>query len=285
MFGYVTVHKDELKIKDYNYYRSCYCGLCRALKERHGFIAPLTLSYDMTFLELVLTGLYETQEELGSYRCMVHGGKKQTTRRNQWTDYAADMTILLAYYNLMDDWQDDKKVTKLMTAKSLEKAYKKVAIKYPRQTKAVEEYIRKTLEYEKAGNQNIDEVAGLTGSVLREIFVYYQDEWEKPLGDMAFYLGKFIYLMDAYEDLEADQKSKQYNLFIPLKKRDDFEAYVENMLIMMMSDCSRQFEILPILQNSEILRNILYSGVWVKYNMLKEKKNKKVEKKNGNESL
>ena len=52
----------------------------------------------------------------------------------------------------------------------------------------------------------------------------------------------------------------------------DFEEECRTILMMMMSDCCREFEKLPILDNVEILRNILYSGVWYRYEAVREKR-------------
>lgn len=272
MFGYIAINKNELKIKDYNYYRACYCGLCDSLKKRHGVFAPMTLSYDMTFLVLLLTGLYETAQKEGQKRCMVHAGQKVAIRQNKWSEYAADMTVLLAYYNMLDDWQDEKKFAKLLGARALKKAFLKVQKEYPAQAKAVYDYIKKTKGLERQISSSIDDVAGLTGNVLREIFAFQEDEWQEKLGNMAFYLGKFIYLMDAYDDMDEDIKKKNYNVLLAYRERQDFEAWIENTLILMMADCSREFEYLPIVQNVELLRNILYSGVWMRYAQVKEKR-------------
>ena len=275
MFGYVTANSEELKIKDYNFYRSCYCGLCRTLKERHGLLAPLTLSYDMTFAVLLLSALYEDPFETGSSRCIVHPAKKHPTRINKWTEYAADMTILLAYHNLMDDWMDERDFTHLAFAKTLEHAYKKVEKEYPRQTQAVKTFIANTTEAEKRGDTDLDLVSGFTGQFLGTLFAVEDDIWKDSLYKTGFYLGKFIYLMDAVDDLEKDRKKGTYNPLLAISERKDFEAYIENTLVMMMAECSKNFELLPIIQYTDILRNILYSGVWTKYSMIKNKKEQK----------
>ena len=114
--------------------------------------------------------------------------------------------------------------------------------------------------------------AGLTGEMLGEIFAWRNDEWSSDLRRMGFYLGKFIYLMDAYEDLEQDLKKGCYNPFLHLSKEPDFEEKAEHILTMMMANCCRAFERLPILSYTDILRNILYSGVWTRYNLVKQKR-------------
>lgn len=275
MFGYVTVNKEELKIKDFNFYQSCYCGLCRTLKKRHGIAAPLTLSYDMTFVVLLLSALYEDSFQTGTAHCIVHPAKKHTTRQNKWSDYAADMTILMAYHNLKDDWQDEKKVNRLALANILKKQYKKVARLYPKQTKAIEEYMKQTAESEAKKDYDLDRVSGYTGELLGTLIAKEDDIWHDVLYQVGFYLGKFIYLMDAFDDLETDRKKNNFNILLPLSNKKDFEAFIENTLIMMMAECSKNFELLPILQYTDILRNILYSGVWSKYALIKKKKEQK----------
>ncbi|MCI5700639.1 MAG: DUF5685 family protein [Lachnospiraceae bacterium] len=275
MFGYVTVNKEELKIKDFNFYQSCYCGLCRTLKKRHGIVAPLTLSYDMTFVVLLLSALYEDSFQAGTAHCIVHPAKNHTTRQNKWSDYAADMTILMAYHNLKDDWQDEKKVNRLALASILKKQYKKVARLYPQQKKAIEEYMKQTAESEAKKDYDLDRVSGYTGELLGTLIAKEDDIWHDILYRVGFYLGKFIYLMDAFDDLDIDRKKNNFNILLPLSNKKDFEAYIENTLIMMMAECSKNFELLPILQYTDILRNILYSGVWSKYALIKKKKEQK----------
>ena len=109
MFGYVTVCEPELKVKDLKKYRAYYCGLCRTLKEDYGFMGQMTLTYDMTFAVILLSSLYERIPELEKHRCKIHPVKKQMMQRNEITSYAAAMNVLLAYYHMEDDWQDEKK--------------------------------------------------------------------------------------------------------------------------------------------------------------------------------
>ena len=104
---------------------------------------------------------------------------------------------------------------------------------------------------------------------MAELFLYRQDQWEPTLRRMGFYLGKFIYLMDAYEDLEEDLKKGRYNPLRELKDREDYEQTCEKILKLMMAEASRAFERLPILKDAEILRNILYAGVWTRYGQLR----------------
>ena len=125
---------------------------------------------------------------------------------------------------------------------------------------------------EKQKEESLDKVSGLFGEVLAELFAYKEDEWDNSIRRMAFFLGKFVYLMDAYEDLEKDKKSGNYNPFSFVEQNEEYEEKCRKILSMMMAECSREFEKLPIIQNVEILRNIIYSGVWCRYEQLRMKK-------------
>ena len=280
MFGYVTINRGELKVRELETYESYYCGLCRVLKDRYGLAGCTMLNYDMTFLIVLLTGLYELENESSEMVCALHPTKKRTIWTNEVTDYAADMNLILAYYNLIDDWKDDKSYPKKAFAKILEKDYKRVLDKYPRQVKAIESYMEKTQEAEKRGESNLDLVAGLTGEMLGEVFCWKEDEWAGELRTLGFYMGKFIYLMDAYEDYESDVEKNAYNplAFMDQEETQDLDTWCRLILTSMMSECAKSFERLPILLHADILRNVLYSGVWTKFEYLQLKKKKTKEK-------
>ena len=125
MFGYVTIDKLELKVKDYYTYRAYYCGLCKTLKERHGRFGQMTLTYDMTFLILVLTSLYEKEPNTAKQRCLAHPASKHWMLWNQFSEYAADLNIALAYHNFLDGWSDEKKISGYAGARYLKKSYQK----------------------------------------------------------------------------------------------------------------------------------------------------------------
>lgn len=280
MFGYINVNGKELSDEDRNIYQSYYCGLCRSLKENFGAKGQMLLNYDMTFLIVLLTGLYEVEEEPGTFACAVHPLKKRTSINSELSDYAANMNVILAYYNLVDDWKDDKSYFKKTMAGVYEGDFHKAASRFPRQAKAVEEYIRSLSECEKNNETNIDLVSALTGEMLGELFAYKEDEWYDELKTLGMYMGKFIYLMDAYEDLAKDEKKDSYNPLRNLYRENekDYEVLCKAMMTSMMSECAKAFERLPILLHAQILRNILYSGVWSKYDLIqlkKEKRNKK----------
>lgn len=265
MFGYVLVNKPELKIKEFDLYKSYYCGLCHKLKERHGNLGRMTLNFDMTFLVMLLADLYDANDVEGCSRCIVHPVKKHCSRINEVTDYCADMCLLLTYYKCLDDWNDEKRFTKKLIAKFLRIKCKKVEELYPDKVKFVEAKLLELSKIESEKIKGIDEAARTFGQLMAEIFVYKDDIWKDCLYNVGFYLGKFIYLLDAYEDLEKDLKEGTYNPLKEVYQDEDFEEKVLNNLMLMISECTDSFERLPLIESVEILRNILYSGVWSRY--------------------
>ncbi len=267
MFGYVQINQPELKMKDYDKYRSYYCGLCYTLKSRYGRDGQLLLNYDMTFLTLLLDSLYECASEESKRRCIVHPVTRHMETISEPTEYAADMTILLAYQKAVDDWKDERSYPKRALALLLHKDYKRLRERYPRQAKTLERCVKELSRAESQQSMDIDYVSGLTGQFLGEIFAWKDDIWAEDLKELGFYLGKFIYLMDAYDDLEQDNKKNRYNILTKLEAGNDtefFDDVVRSMLEDTMARCARAFERLPIIRNADIARNILYSGVWLK---------------------
>lgn len=279
MFGYVVVNEPELKIKEYRKYKGVYCGLCQTLKRKYGPLGQLCLNNDMTFAALLFMGLYE-EEEKGTerdYRCKLHPTKKGHIYENGCIAYAADMTVLLSYYLARDHWVDDRNPAALAQMKLLRRNAQKLSRIYPRQFRAVKTYVHRLDGAEKSGEMDLDALAGLTGRMFGELLNWKDDIWADMLRDVGFYLGKFIYLMDAYEDLDKDIEKKRFNPLIERSRQEGFEDGMFGMLDLMMADCARCFEQLPIISDVEILRNILYAGVWSKYMKVRNERNKSEE--------
>ncbi len=269
MFGYVVINEQELKVREVGVYRSYYCGLCRMLREQYGISGQMTLTYDMTFLILLLSDLYDAGDELGETRCIAHPFEKHTTRCNEFTEYAADMNIILSYYSCLDDWRDEHKMHKLLASKLLKKKSTRAGADYGHKAAVIKDRLDRLHASEAESETDIDKVAGYFGDIMSELFAVREDDWEVPLRQMGFYLGKFVYLMDAYDDLEKDAKSGSYNPFLTMKDDPEFDEKVRQILTMMISRSCEAFELLPCVENLPILRNILYSGVWTRYNSVR----------------
>ena len=130
---------------------------------------------------------------------------------------------------------------------------------------------------EKKNDQNLDAAANLTGEMLAELYVRKDDVYARDLRELGYYLGKFIYLCDCYEDIERDIKKKNYNPLIARSTNEHFAADCEQMLSDMMARAARAFERLPLIEDAEIMRNILYSGIWMRFEQATERRKAKKE--------
>lgn len=281
MFGYIAVNRAELSDADFARYRAFYCGLCRALSRRHGQIGRLTLTYDMTFLYMLLSSLYEPDERCIPARCALHPLKRHDFIENAVADYAADMNVLLAYHKCRDNWQDDKSLGAAAEGKILQKAYRRVERDWPEKCAVVAACLERTAKLENEKSTDVDALANETGRMLGEVLCFKDDIWEPGLRAMGEALGRFIYLMDAYDDLPEDERKGRYNPLAGLRAQDDYEDFCRQMLTMMIADCTQEFEKLPLVQDIGLLRNVLYSGVWCRYALIQQKRSGKEQENHG----
>ena len=285
MFGYIGVNKPELKIKDFERYREYYCGLCHSLGNHHGLLGQISLSYDATFAAVLLSALYEPVTYRMQSGCVLHPVGKKKYLSNQFIDYVADMNVLLTYYKCQDDWNDEKNLVKLGYGATLKKQAKVVESRYPGKAENIKSALNSIYELEKACNANIDKLSNAFGDIMAEILDVsskdldardknrYGDMWKGELRSLGFNLGKFIYIMDAFDDVEKDMKKGNFNPFMDRCKAclqdeltmGEFDAYVEKLLMMCASDMAKSYERLPIIHETAILRNIIYSGIWMKF--------------------
>lgn len=275
MLGVMTIRKDELKFREFDRYRGYYCGLCRAIGKRCGSVCRLALSYEMTFLAMLLTSLYEPETAQEMRRCALHPVSKRLMLANKAIDYCADLSALISYYDLRDGWEDERRVDRLAESTLLKKAAMKAGERLPRQKEAVIRYVAALHEIEEKNDQNLDAAANLTGKMLAELYVMNEDVYARDLRELGYYLGKFIYLCDSYEDIERDIKKKNYN---PLIKRYDGEMFAsdcEQVFSDMTARAALAFERLPLLEDAEIMRNILYSGIWQRFEIASERRKAK----------
>lgn len=261
MFGYVIANMEQLDEAQRRRYQQVYCGLCRALGQRHGALCRLTLTYDMTFLILLLSALDKTElaEEV-RFRCLLHPLQRRTAFTNRHTLYAADMNLLLAYHQKLDDWEDEGKRSAKLTANALGGRTQGLEKRYPRQVQAINEGLAALKEMEKAYETNPDLPAAAFGSILGEVFVQDGHPLSEVLYAFGNQLGRFIYLMDAAVDLKKDIQQERYNplITVPTERH-------QQLLELLMADCTRTFSALPILRDRELMENILYSGVWSRF--------------------
>ena len=276
MFGYILTNPEMLPKERQERFRAFYCGLCRTLKAKYGLIGTTALSFDMAFLALLLNALYEPGEAEGTERCLPHPLRPHGYIETPVLEYAADMNVALSYYKFMDNWRDDRSLLSAAEAAMLRRAFDGVRKGHPDKCAAIEQWLREIERIESERLEAVDPPVNATGEMLGELFVYRPgDVWAEALRGVGDGLGRFIYMMDAYDDLREDLRKGSYNPLKGLRQRADFEEFCRSALTMMVADATQEFELLPIVRDGDILRNILYSGIWSKYALLQKKRESK----------
>ena len=272
MFGYVRINKMDLTFREFDYYKGYYCGLCKYLKENHGEVSRLSLNYDITFLIVILTALYKLDSDITYERCIANPLKKKMRIVNEITEYAASMNILLSYYKLEDNLYDDNGIKDKLAYELYKGKLKKAYEKYPQKAEYIKQQLGNLRELEKQESKSIDKVSNTFGNLMGEIFVYKKDEYEQNLRNIGFNLGKYNYILDAYEDLEEDNKKGRYNPFIDyIDKKEELKNKVDRLISMSLGMATKNIEQLNLEFNKSIIDNIIYSGVYLRYKSILEK--------------
>ncbi len=271
MFGYVQIRKPELRIKDYEIYHGFYCGLCSQLKKQYGFLGQITLTYDMTFLILLLTSVYGLPVTETKKRCMMHPGKRHLCLTSEISEYAADLNMLLTYYHLKDDKEDEHSKKAWIGMKLYQGRKKEASLKYQRQSERMWNELNVLSELEQSG-AGLFELADCFGRLMAGLFQYREDIFSQYFHDLGFHLGRFIYIMDAYDDLEKDREKGCFNPLLGQSGKEGFEEQIESILLNEIAAAGTAYQKLPCVKYADILGNILYAGVWNRYDALQAKK-------------
>ena len=203
MFGYVKPVHTELLVKEYEFYRATYCGVCRAMKKHTGFLSNVSLSYDSVFLALSRM-LFVKDEELGvqKKRCIAHPLRKRPMlKENPAIEYTARAFAILTYYKVLDDVADEGLGKRMLIAPArpvLRHGARKARI--VTLADKIAEKLAAITELEKASTASVDEPADLFGELLGEVFAYgLSGEGELVLRRLGYHLGRFVYAADAAE--------------------------------------------------------------------------------------
>ncbi|WP_426349615.1 DUF5685 family protein [Alloiococcus sp. CFN-8] len=290
MFGYVLPYKPELKIKDYEIFKAYYCGLCRSIKNNFGNIPRLSLNYDMTFVAILLDGLNETPGDFYLDTCLIHPLKKRMIiKDNKALIYSAYLNVALTYYKICDDAEDDKTI-KDHLYKYIFKGYKD---NFSKKYKDLDNILKKRLSdlslYEKElNNASLDEISEPFSRLTAEVIsAFYKDEETldiQSLYNLGYNLGKWIYLMDALDDLKVDMEKNKFNPLSAIFNKDslpfeEFYISIKDRIEFNILTCANgvidNYKRLRILKNNDIIENILKLGLMDRLNLIEKKYNSK----------
>lgn len=291
MFGYVMPYKLELKIKDYEMFKAYYCGLCISIKNNFSNFSRLSLNYDMTFLGILLDSLNDEKNQYAVNKCIAHPLKKKVkVINNSALDYAAFCNVALVYYKLIDDYNDDYAINKKLLSLYLKKYIEEDSNKLSPVLKNIEDNLKKLSAYEKMeGPLSIDEIAhcfaDLTGFIIS--FYYSDSSFYNDLYNLGYNLGRWIYLIDAFDDLKEDMEKGKFNALnkafntegLPY---DDFIKLhgerVDFNLLLSANGTVDALNNLPLIKNQDLLYNILQLGLMHKIETIKLRSDKNNEK-------
>lgn len=281
MFGYVKPVVSELLVKEHEFYRATYCGICRSMKSHTGALSNTVLSYDSVFLALVRM-IYVPDEKIGARqrRCIAHPIKRRPMlNENEATEYTARAFAILAYYKMLDDLHDEKFMKRAARSalRPILASAKKKANLAPLSDFAAEK-LAAINALEKKKTPSVDEPAQLFGELLGEIFSYgYSGEAKLVCRECGYHLGRFIYAADAAEDYERDRKSGAYNPYVQLYEgkaltRENKDS-IKCALILECQGIEKAVDLMPfgnrhILEN--IIKNIIYLGLIKRISFLDE---------------
>ncbi|MFV0518066.1 MAG: DUF5685 family protein [Aminipila sp.] len=284
MLGYVIPEKGELKIREYDIYKSYYCGICKSVGRRYGQFPRLTLSYDFAFLAVLLDSLQKEMEEITQERCIRHQIKKSpVAKESEAIKFAGDVMLILAYYKLIDDYIDDKDYKAKTASMCLASAIRKLRAVKPELCELIETNLNGLSALEKEKCAELDRVEEPFANIMMEVFQagvmdssfsekLNIDNTKKLMGHIGYHLGKWIYLIDAYEDIEENLQKKTYNPLIYRfqyeQNNEDLDTFrerikpiVEFNLFHYLAEISNALDLLEIKKNRGIIDNIAYFGL------------------------
>lgn len=271
MFGYVRPVKPELRMRDYDRYHAAYCGVCRALGRNFGFFSRFLVNYDMTFLYLLLASVRAPQPVEHCHCPARLGCKKACITDAELFRYVAAVDVILCRHKLRDDIHDSGfwkriayRAVRLVTARG----YRRAKAALPVFDDAVQEKLGRLSALEQAQSDSIDRTADAFAAILSDCAALYEeDELRRPLEQLLYHVGRFIYLTDALDDLAEDCKTGNYN---PLRYRfqpesgklnDEDTQYLKDILNGSVNLAGAAFELLPLKSGRELLENIIYLGL------------------------
>lgn len=275
LFGYIRPYKPEMKIRDYEVFRGYYCGLCKSMGRNYNQFVRLGLNYDLAFLGIVLSSLEEQPDTFRKEGCISNPIKKKATVvENRALEYTSGLSMALIHFKLLDDWNDEKSVKAIVADIPFWLASRKAKSRYGEKHEVIKERLEGLSELEKRHCRVVDEVADCFGKLMESIAVpdYITDlKVRRTLEFMGYNLGRWIYILDAFEDLERDIKKGNYNPLVlqyGYEEEEGMESFkrriaesVEFSLTFTLDNVSKSFELLDLRRNREIVENIVYMGM------------------------
>lgn len=285
MFGYIIPDKPELKIKEYQQFRAYYCGLCKSISKHYGQIPRYTLSYDCVFLGLFLSAVFSRDKDTSIARCITKPFQKMSViSDNLILEYAASVNVILTYYKVKDDFKDGGAFKAAPIIPLLYPAYRKARKKAHDLDNYTNFYLSELSILEDQACDSIDAAAQPFANLLEKIFSWeglsLDEETRKALEEFGYNIGKWLYTIDALDDIGEDIKANNYN---PIVRQfyngpndlNSFKEYIRDdvgfVINYSLKKACEAYESLEIKSNKSIIDNIIYGGMYKKTNEILNK--------------
>lgn len=272
MFGYLQIQKSELLVREYEAYKSVYCGLCKQMGKDYSFLTRLSLSYDCTFYAMLLMSLYRSCSGFDNGRCRFNPLKKCSYAHCQDNSLskASAFSVISVYYKLVDDIQDSKFFKRIIIhiiKPFFSHWHKKAKKNYPGLEGCVEKMMQMQNEVEQSENPSIDAAAHPTAVMLSSVLrLEAKDEITgRVLGEFGYHIGRWIYLIDAADDYEKDIKNGGFNPFA-FAKTENVKETMNNTLNQCLARAYDAYQLLNIKDFKGILDNMMLYGFPSKQN-------------------
>lgn len=275
MFGYVIPDKMNMFVKDFYTYKAYYCGLCKRIGKDCGQFMRLSTNYDMVFLDMICHQALEIQPIFNKEACILSPKKKMVVKGDELTDKIVDINTLLMYYKLVDDKEDSKKhdlVKDFARVAVVESKYKKAKQRFPELDKLFCDEYARLRKMEKEFNASLDAYADPFANMLREcIKTLLQDKCNQYYEDLFYNIGRWVYFIDAIDDIDKDFKNKEFNPFFvgyTYKSNDEFFADKLDDLTFLLKSCynsvNQAYKNIKINFNEGVITNILWYGLMMR---------------------
>lgn len=270
MFGYIRPVKPELKVKEADRFQQVYCGLCHAIRERYGRFYTMFLSFDMTFFALVIGSEQEQTAAPCQKRCDAHPVVKRACAvTDDALALAADVSVLLTYHKFRDSLADEKGVKRLLAAllcRMGRRGYEKARARLPDADREIVAALNDLQALEREKCASMDRAADASARMTAAVVPRTGDTRERILQQMFYHIGRWIYLLDAAQDVAEDLEQGNYNpvvLRYGLAEPDitAIKEPLERTLERSLADVCISFDLLNIQRDADLIRNIIFLGM------------------------
>ena len=215
MFGYLNVEKERLTQGEYGLWHTFLCGVCLSAKRLLNNSSRLTSNYDINFFNVLFHSYLNIDVEIYNDKCAASPFKKRPLLRpDEITDKLAQANVILMYYNLLDDKRDGGMSLKKRAAFNLlKKPFSKASQAAPQLARTIENRYRELARLGEEDCRVLDMVCEPFSALTRDFAVWALGEENvgEYILNLCYNIGKWIYLIDALDDLEKDYARKNYN--------------------------------------------------------------------------